>query len=334
LDEHSQCEESFWPQGRRVQLMLELADAARRTGEYVLAMPANEIHDTMEVRQHQYSTVDSAAGIELRRAVQDLTAEYGLSVIEEAEVPSVLGRQEERYPLLVCDAVEGSTNAKRGLSARFNRPILAGVSLMVLRGPKLDSMAASAFYDFASRRVYSAVRGEPGSFIAFADGCLMDRRQCVGHGDSQIYAVVPGYSHDNVEARAEVERRLLILGLRTTGGTRSSAQDLLGIICGEVDAYVDLRAVFLGSKDSRDEVLHTWDVGGILPVLDALDFWITDVNGRGWQQALFREPLTLLAARPAMGQLIMDAVRKVSFLGQDDYRCDSILSLPPKQIGG
>ncbi len=136
-------------------------------------------------------------------------------------------------------------------------------------------------------------------------------------GDTQVYAIVPGYSHSNVEARAQTERALLETGIRTTGGSRSSAQDMIDIICNQAEAYVDLRALFSGSSDTRDAVLHPWDVGGLLPVLDGLGFMITDAYGQSWQGCQFSDSLALVVTRPPLGERILNAISHLPFVSKD-----------------
>jgi len=116
---------------------------------------------------------------------------------------------------------------------------------------------------------------------------------------------------------------LIDKGICTCGGTRSSAQDLLDIMCNSVDAYVDLRALFSSGAESRDEVLHIWDVGGVLPVLDGLGFLIADARQLGscrtWQSCNCWDPMALVVARPSAGHEIVEIVRSLPFVvGQPD----------------
>lgn len=322
-------------QDERTRLMMSLSQVVRRTGESVLTLKPENIHDTVEVDRHQFSTVDANAGIILRKAIEDIMGPVSGTVLEESEISRrTLDVEKVAFPLLIFDAVEGSTNTKRGLAAHLRRPILGGTSAMVLENPELSSVAASAFFDFSSRQVFATVRTEPGSFLSFVNDRILPWDMARGRGDSQVYAAVPGYSHGNVEERARVERVLLSAGIRTTGGSRSSAQDLVDMLGNQIDAYVDLRALFSGSTESRDEVLHSWDVGGLLPVLDGLGFMITDVRGRCWQKSRFDEHLALIVARPELGGKILDAVRQLPFVSPlEDERVPVSLPLPPARLG-
>lgn len=327
--------EQLLSQPERLQCMLNLAEVVRQTGEFVLQLDRNSIFDTVQVRRHQFSTVDSEAGRKMRAAIAETMDSLLGTVLEESEITAQLIESGHlAYPLLVGDAVEGSTNAKRGLAAYIRRPILSGTSAMVLEDPRLASVIASAFFDFASRSVFSSVRTEAGSFLAFLDNRIIPPSETLTtRGDSQIYAAVPGYSHGNVEARAAIERALLDGGIYTTGGTRSSAQDLLDMIGNQIDAYVDLRALFPGLTDSRDEVLHPWDVGGLLPVLDGLGFMITDVTGRNWQDFRFGDQLAIIVTRPALGQRILETIRQLPFVAPQPADQPIIsFSRPPAQL--
>ncbi|MFH1354297.1 MAG: hypothetical protein ABIH36_03325 [bacterium] len=320
-------------QSQRTKTMLDLCRVARKTGDHVLSMGADDIHDTENVHGHQYSTADDVAASALRRVISEVMPDFTSDVVEEADGRRATGR-ELKYPIMVCDALEGSTNTKRALASKNRgRPIFGGTSAMVLERAELSSIVACAVYDFASKSVYSAVRTEPGSFLAFLNRELIPQAEVQeARGDSQWYAVVPGYSHGNVKARCEVEEAIQAAGGRTTGGCRSSLQDLLDMVSNQVDAYVDLRALFSGGTEGSDEVLHPWDVGGALPVLDGLGFTITDENGVGWQKRCFGEPLTLIAARPSLAKKVLEAVQTLSFLNLAD-RGSVTLPMPPPQIG-
>lgn len=322
----------------RLSLMHNLGRVVRLTGEHVLRMMPDKIVETVQDGLHQYSTVDVEAGTQLRRVVAEIFGTTRYTLREESEIPNMLVQsQEVLYPLMVFDAVEGATNAKRGLAAALHRPILAGTSVMVLESESLSSIAASAFFDFASNTVFTSMRTEPRTFLSFQEGRVINPQTvAITLGDSHPYVIVPGYSHANVQARAEVEQVLLNAGFSPTGGTRSSAQDMLSILTNQCDAYVDLRAHFPGgSTNKRDEVLHSWDVGGILPVMEGLDFEITDAKGQGWQEAVLGKPLALVVARKALGQRILEAIQGLSFLAGGTEE-GGLLSfrIPTERLGG
>lgn len=298
--------------------MLALCRIVRATGEGVLGLPPDQIYDTVVVDQHRFSSVDSIAGTQLRQHVASMLPHFPGTLMEECDIARLLNDASAiKYPVLICDAVEGSTNTRRGLASRIGRPIFGGTSIMVLENNLMASVIASAFYDFASRRVFSSVRGEPGSFFPFVDGGLISWEEVIeARGDSQPYAVVAGYSHNNILCRTHVEGSLLKHGIRATGGTRSSAQDLLDIVCNQVDAYVDLRALFPGSTDSQDEVLHIWDVGGLLPVLDGLGFVIVDHANRSWQDYKLGERFPLVVSRPSIAGAIRAAISELPFIAE------------------
>lgn len=326
----------LFQQNERVQLMLSLTRVVRATGEHVLDMGPEQIFDTVEVARHQFSTVDAAAGNALRAAMVKDLHDFPGTVLEESEIPRMLSDPARlRYPLIICDAVEGATNAKRGLAARIRRPILAGTLAMVIESERLTTIAASAFYDFATQKVFASVRTEQGAFLGFHDDHIIPVENVrTARGDSHVYAIVPGYSHGNIQERAAVESALLSIGIESAGGTRSSAQDLLQLLGNQADAYVDLRAIFPGSTESRDEVLHSWDVGGLLPVLDAAGFTITDAFGRGWQELRFADRLSLVVSRPEHHVHIREALRGVPCLQQHSVSLEQpIVPFPQQHLG-
>lgn len=303
-------------QVERTQYMLQLSTAVRETGEHVLSMDREKIFDTVEVARHQFSTVDAEANSKLRIVLEREFQTFPGTVLEESDVPRArLEPRQLKYPILLCDAVEGSTNAKRGLAAYLRRPILAGTLAMIVESEELCMIAASAFYDFVSQKVFSSVRAEMGCFLAFVDNQIIAQAHVVEtKGDSHMYAIVPGYSHANVGARTEIEQKLLSANIESAGGSRSSAQDLVNLLCNQADAYVDLRTLFPGSTESRDEVLHTWDVGGLLPILDSVGFRITDITGQSWQRLHIWDRLAIVVARPTLQTRILDALSALTFV--------------------
>jgi fructose-1,6-bisphosphatase/inositol monophosphatase family enzyme len=320
-------------QMERVEYMFLLANAVRQTGEHVLEMDPAGIYDTLVIKRHQFSTLDAEAGNFFRAVIAKEIGPFPGTIIEESEVSVSSASPQPPCLRLIVDVIEGSTNAKRGLSAAYRcRPILAGTLANLIEGEQLFSIAASAFYDFDSKKVFSSVRTERGSFIGFIDSQLINPLSLAEtRGDSNIYAVVPGYSHENVKDRAAVEEKLIAAGIRITGGSRSSAQDLLDILCNQSDAYVDLRALFSGSTDSRDEVLHTWDVGGLLPILHSVGFCITNAQGENWQNFSIWDPLAIIVARTKIHQKILKAIADLAFVGGMSH--DNVIPYPTPNIG-
>ena len=150
----------------RAQLMDDLIQVVRLTGEHVLSMPEENIRDTIEDMGHPFSTVDDQASNKMRWCIEQCPNLCHYMILEESKIPrGVIDTQEVQFPVIVCDGVEGSTNAKRGGAAHIKRPIFAGTSAVILESSLLSSVVASAFYDFASGKVFSSVRGEPGMFL-------------------------------------------------------------------------------------------------------------------------------------------------------------------------
>lgn len=320
----------------RISYMLELSKVVRETGEHVLSIAREKIFDTVEVARHQFSTVDAEASSKLRAILERDLRMFPGSIVEESDIPrAMLELKQLRYPLLLCDAVEGSTNAKRGLATHIRRPIQAGTLAMIVESEELCMIAASAFYDFASKQVFSSVRTESGCFLSFIEGQIISPKCSLEtQGDSHSYAIVPGYSHANVEARASVEQALIAIGIENAGGSRSSAQDLVNLLTNQADAYVDLRALFPGRTESRDEALHTWDIGGLLPILDSVGFRITDVLGKSWQRLRIWDRLAIVAARPALQPGIIEALRTLPFVASMcQSEKQSIISYPTPSLG-
>lgn len=317
----------------RLNCMAALCEAVTETGKNILRMEPGEISDTVQQSGHQFSTLDDAGKILLRQAVQKHLGDVCAGFIEESDIKLGDSDNSQGYPVAIGDAVEGSTNAKRGLSSvlaqHTKRPIFAGTSVMLLEEKKMSSIIATAFFDWLSGNTFSSVRTEPGYFQAFINGNIVYPRDAAAKPrDSQQYAIVPGYSHSNILERAQTEESLLAAGIRSDGGTRSSAQDMLQVFCGQVDAYVDLRRIFSQRSENRDEVLRAWDVGALLPFLDALGFSLTDEHAVSWQEKCFGDSLTLVVARDQeLWKKINEAISHLGFMQADSAKDSSIISM-------
>lgn len=319
----------------RKRLMLQLIEVVRGTAAYVLGLNKERVRDTVQESGHQFSTVDDEAAGMMLRLIAEVMRDFTGGVVEESKIPrGIVDLSKLKFPCMVCDAVEGSTNAKRGLAATVRRPILAGTSAVILERDRLDSVAASAFYDFSSGQVFSSVRTEYGCYLSFIDEKIVtDESVTEIRGDSQAYVIVPEYSNDNDAAREEVVRALNKANFHTIGGTRSSAQDLVNILCNQVDAYVDLRALFPGPTGRRDEVLHFWDVGALLPVLEGFRFVICDEQRKGWMEHSCNERVVLVVTRPSLGESVLRAIEGVSFVCKTEGD-PPIHRMPAAHLGG
>src|SRR3990167_588142 len=110
-------ERALISQTDRLSYMLKLSKVVRETGEHVLGIAREAIYDTVEVARHQFSTVDAEASSKLRAILERDLKTFPGSIVDESDIPrALLNPKQLKYPLLLCDAVEGSTNAKRGLA--------------------------------------------------------------------------------------------------------------------------------------------------------------------------------------------------------------------------
>src|SRR3989344_490514 len=125
-------------QEQRTDWMHSLVKVVRQTGEYILGIAPQNIFDTGDGGSHQFSTADGEGSNKLRRTIADVFgAEFNGTVLEESKMPSMRLNSNITYPLIVGDAIEGSTNAKRGLTAYIQRPTLAGTSVFILEDKSL-----------------------------------------------------------------------------------------------------------------------------------------------------------------------------------------------------
>lgn len=99
-------------QSQRTKIMLDLCQVVRQTGECVLKMEARAIHDTTSEHGHQFSTADDVASSALREAIDVVMPYFTGDIVEEAEGRRATNKK-LTFPVMVCDALEGSTNTKR-----------------------------------------------------------------------------------------------------------------------------------------------------------------------------------------------------------------------------
>lgn len=305
-------------QEERVNYMFRLTEMSQAIYRHIMSMKPDEVNFTTEVAGHLFSTVDSQADIVLRGLTQISLPSIG-HVYEESELPKKIQEGGVEFPALIADVVEGSFNATRSLR-RIHRDlgqvsIQSGTALMLLEGEALGSTVATAYYDWHAQLPYSCFRGETGSFIAVANGQIIDVQAFQNERQNDHWcAIVPSYSNRAVAERIELESKLWEVGIRPLGGTQSSAQDLLHVLFGEADAYVDIRALFPPS-DYRDECLRAWDVGAILPILDGCGIKISTPEDQNWQGNRFFDKMSLIVARQlTVWHKIREVIGNLSFV--------------------
>jgi len=84
--------------------------------------------------------------------------------------------------------------------------------------------------------------------------------------------------------------------------------DLVSIIRNQYDAYIDPRAVFGKSTETR---LETYDVAGILPTMYACNLEVSDIYGDSLTEYDWEDPLPLLVGKPEIYDGLIDVFSKL-----------------------
>lgn len=273
----------------------------KKSGELILSY-TGDVRDTGTSRGHELSTIDDFA----RNIVGNALAEVfpDKHYIGSFELRQVGVRPYGEKPATradfyaVVDEIDGTTNTKRELAnlkpGDIPRP-QAGTSIAVCRKNDLGSVLASAVYTFDRRDTYSAFKAD-GSFFSYKDD-LMLRESDYGDikGDSKARLLLAAYSNLNTEEEARWKFVLKQKVGPTYEGCRASSIDIINIIRGLSDAYVDGRAVW-GESGAK---LQAYDVAAVIPIAVGLGFSVSDVYGEPWQKYKINDTISLVIARSA-----------------------------------
>lgn len=200
--------------------------------------------------------------------------------------------------VFIIDEVDGTTNTKRVLAnlkeGETPRPD-AATSIAICSDEKLGSLQVSAIYTFDSKDCFSAMRVGNG-FIAFRnDRILRQTEYGEALGDSASRIIVAGYSNNNRLEKGKWEDQLYNTAkLRVYEGCRASTIDIIKIIRGEYDAYVDPRALW--GKESGAK-LQAYDISGAIGIALGAGFEVSDVYGNSWTQYDLNSEIPIVISR-------------------------------------
>ncbi len=300
--------------GNAVEVMDSLVDIARQAGEEILSSKV-VIRDEGTVSGHETSSIDSVA----RNIVDNLLNEKlphidGVRRFELHPYERRLLMAAERGTLrgfFIIDEIDGTTNTKRAMASPFRYRPQAGVSIAFSPTEQMGDIQTVALYLLNDQETFSALRiGD--RYQAFHEGRLIRPTEIEATpGDSAQRVLVVGYSNSHRLEKAEIEDVLVReRGIRPYDGTRSSSVDIINVIRGQYDAYIDLRALWGG--DTRTEArLEAYDVAAAIPIALGAGLTASDGFGDSWKKYNGMLPLTLVVARPKLHSKILETISPV-----------------------
>lgn len=245
------------PDDEAIEVMHSLVDIVRAAGEEIMATSI-VIRDEGIRSNHEQSSVDTYARgvvdnlLNLKLPHIDGVRRFELDPYERRLlIGSEQGQVKGYY---VIDEIDGTTNTKRALASSFEYRPQAAVSIAFSPTEQIGDIQTAALYLIHDKETFSALRmGD--RYVAFREEQLIRPEEVKAkRGDDNFRVLVVGYSNTHRHEKAEVEDALVQqAGFRIYDGSRSSSVDIINVVRGQFDAYIDLRAVWGGDsrKDQR-----------------------------------------------------------------------------------
>lgn len=301
-------------------ILPQLEEAVSAAAGQILKAKGGKIHDTGVHRGHEESSLDLLARTAVEEQIRRTLPWFNGTFFFESEPYNLRHVTEEGqegkdpHGVLVIDELEGTTNAKRALTSKCQYRPRSCVSIALSDSQTLAGVLVSAVCMLEDGMTYSAVctpSATSPTIMAFEAGRRLDPCDIeMIHGDSKPRVVVAGYSNSFRMQKAQVEEALLGQGLKVYDGCRASGVDLISIIRGQFDAYIDLRAYWSRKKDGveQEAMLQVYDIAGSLPIAVGAGLKANDASGRPWQSYLYSQTIPLIVARPTIHANVMKAV--------------------------
>jgi fructose-1,6-bisphosphatase/inositol monophosphatase family enzyme len=295
-----------------LEIMDQLALVVRSAGEEIVGYKGSVV-DIGVFHSHEMSTIDPFArsrvihyldfllpNIEGARRFELLP--YDMTLIQdEGEVKGI-----KRYYLII-DELDGTTNTKRVLASGFNYRPQAAVSIALSLSEGLGDLQIAALYDIHDQETYTAMK--MGNYFLSYLGASQIRPKEIEKvkGDTAERILIVGYSNTRRIEKAQFEEVLVKQGkFRVYDGCRASSIDVLNVIRGLYDAYVDPRAIW-GRKSGA--VLEPYDIAAAVPIALGCGLVVSDISGESWQNYKSHDPIPLIIARPSIHDKIIEIVK-------------------------
>jgi fructose-1,6-bisphosphatase/inositol monophosphatase family enzyme len=269
-----------------------MCNIAREGAEGILNF-SGKIIDTEVKYGHEQSSIDDFARstmitlldrwfphMEGTRRFENMP--YNFRILREAN-DNDLVEKNKKY-VLILDEIDGTTNCKRELANRRDNEIPtphSATCIAVCKNPSVDSAVVGVIHTFDTRDTYSAFR-TGNAFFSFKNDKIVRTRDYQDiKGDTATRIIVAGYSNKNRIEKGKWEDALYNTphnkgGLRVYEGCRASSMDIINIIRGQYDAYVDPRALW-GKQSGA--MLQTYDIAAAIPIARGYGFEVSDVYG-------------------------------------------------------
>lgn len=276
-----------------------LCAVVKRAGETILSY-RGPISDIGQHDGHELSTVDEFARTVVNNALDQAFPD--LDCIRRYELRPISIRSYDRESPtrrknFIIDEIDGTTNLKRevaNLKPGDTPQPQAATCIAISKGLTLGGVQAAAIFTFDTHDVYSVVRARD-SFFAFKNDVLLresDYAQALG--DTMDRVILVGYSNKNRGEKGRWENTLWGENTRVYEGCRASSIDIINIIRGRSDAYIDPRALWGEQSGAR---LQTYDVAAAIPIALGLGFTVSDVYGKSWQRYGLNDAIPLVISR-------------------------------------
>lgn len=294
-----------------VEIKTSLEQVVKLSGEDILSF-SDSIYDEPVVHGHETSTVDRFARSRIEHYLSlylpklEGVRRYELSPYEMTLIRDDDEENRASKYYLIIDELDGTTNTKRALASRFSFRPQASVSIGLSLTEKLGDLTVSAVYDIARQETFSSIKiGD--NFASFVGDILIQPKQVEEiRGDSEPRILVIGYSNRKRLEKGQLEDALVQNGkFRVYDGCRSSSVDVLNVIRGLYDAYIDPRAIW-GRESGA--VLEAYDIAGVIPIALGSGLLASDLNGESWEAYGGRDAIPLVIARPAINGKILEIV--------------------------
>ncbi|OGE08368.1 hypothetical protein A3A60_00360 [Candidatus Curtissbacteria bacterium RIFCSPLOWO2_01_FULL_42_26] len=295
-----------------LRIMDQLGKVVKKTGEDILEF-REEIKDTGIFHGHETSSVDVFARARVIHHLDTLLGEiegvrrFELNPYEIVYLQGHPNHKSNKRYFLIIDELDGTTNTKRALASKLNYRPQAAVSIAISLTEKLADLQVGALYEFHTDEVYSAMKvGE--NFLAYR-GSQQIRPWEIEEtrGDSAPRVLVVGYSNNKRAEKAQIEEALVKdCSFRVYDGCRASSVDIMNVINGQYDAYIDPRALW-GSQGGA--MLEAYDIGAVILIALGTGLKVSDIHNQWWGNYTGDDQIPLVVARTAIHQKIIETIQ-------------------------
>lgn len=222
---------------------------------------------------------------------------YDFKIIHEANSDNLPSEKSRKY-VLILDEIDGTTNCKRELANRRGNETPtphSTTSIAVCRNTSVDSAVVGVMHTFDTRDTYSAFRIGNVCFSFKNEEIAQTKEYQNVKGDTATRVIVAGYSNKNRLEKGKWEDALYNKGkLRVYEGSRASSIDVINIIRGQYDAYIDPRALW-GKQSGA--MLQAYDVAAAVPIARGYGFEVTDVYGKTLSSYKLNDAIPIVISR-------------------------------------